>query len=141
MNPGPFSQDYAATAPARGDGERGEWVRVCTKWEVPRGGFKVVRAGNIELGVFFVAGHYAAYRNACPHAGAPVCSGLITGTTLPGAVAEYRWGRRGEILRCPWHGWEFDLRNGGRHLARTGEKLKEYPLRIESDGSVWVRVP
>ncbi len=141
MPPGPFSQDYTASAPARDEAEHGEWVRVCIKWDVPRGGFKVVQAGRIELGLFFIGDRHAAYRNACPHAGAPICSGLITGTTLPGAVSEYRWGRRGEILRCPWHGWEFDLCDGGRHLADPGVKLKEYPLRVESDGSVWVRVP
>ncbi len=141
MQPGPFNQDYAASESAPDAGEFGEWVRVCTKWEVPRGGFKVVQAGQLELGVFFVGGRYAAYRNACPHAGAPICAGLITGTALPGGVHHFQWGRQGEILRCPWHGWEFDLCDGGRHLAHTGMKLKEYPLQIKSDGSIWVRVP
>ena len=28
------------------------------------------------------------------------------------AVDRQRWGREGEILACPWHGWEFDLLTG-----------------------------
>ncbi len=28
---------------------------------------------------------------------------------MPG---EYRMSRPGEMLKCPWHGWEFDIRTG-----------------------------
>lgn len=35
----------------------------------------------------------------------------MTGTTLPGKVGDHRFARRGEILQCPWDGWEFDLIN------------------------------
>jgi nitrite reductase (NADH) small subunit len=135
--PGPFSQDYSPVAEP-GDGN---WHRAGTKWEVPRGGRKLVTVGGVEIGIFLVGGKLSAYRNACPHAGAPVCAGLITGTTLPGEVYQFAWGRRGEILRCPWHGWEFDLANAGRHLAPTDVKLKSYPLRVETDGSLWVKLP
>jgi nitrite reductase/ring-hydroxylating ferredoxin subunit len=86
-----------------------------------------VTAGRIELGVFNVAGEIRAYRNACPHAGAPVCTGKISGTSQPSKVYEYIYGSEGCILRCPWHGWEFDLRTG-EHLVDPDVRLKSLPV-------------
>ena len=106
--------------------------RACSRWEIPRGGMRLVTVAGIELGIFEVNGTFRAYRNACPHAGAPVCTGKITGTTLPGEVYSYGWGRIGEILRCPWHGWEFDLKNG-EHLADCRTRLRQYPLTSIDD--------
>lgn len=82
----------------------------------------------IEIGVFNVGGCLVAYRNVCPHAGAPVCVGKVCGTTLPGAVGEYVLAREGEILRCPWHGWEFDLLSG-EHLVDEKMKLRAYDVQ------------
>ncbi len=104
----------------------------------------------IEIGVFNVGGRFVAYRNVCPHAGAPVCVGKVCGTTLPSKVGEYILAREGEILRCPWHGWEFDLLNG-QHLVDEkmrlraydvetgGENLESYAVETEGE-TVWVLV-
>jgi nitrite reductase/ring-hydroxylating ferredoxin subunit len=72
----------------------------------------------------------------CPHAGAPVCAGLVGGTTLPSGVYEYRLGCEGAILRCPWHGWEFDLRSG-EHLTDSRIRLRGFPV-VEEDGQLYV---
>ncbi len=55
----------------------------------------------------------------------------VGGTTLPSPPGEFRWGREGEILACPWHGWEFDLLTG-EGLADK-RKLRLYPVSIEED--------
>ncbi len=94
-------------------------------------GRKVVTVNGIEIGIFLVNGQYFAWRNMCPHAYAPVCVGMVCGTHLPSDVYEYEFGREQEILRCPWHGWEFDLRTG-EHLVNSGTKLRGYP--VEQDG-------
>ncbi len=91
--------------------------------EIPVGGRKVLTVGRLSIGIFNVGGDLKAYRNACPHAGAPVCVGRISGTSLPSPVYEYRYGLEGCILRCPWHGWEFDLRTG-EHLVDPATRLK-----------------
>jgi nitrite reductase/ring-hydroxylating ferredoxin subunit len=55
----------------------------------------------------------------------------------------------GCILRCPWHGWEFDLRTG-EHLVDPQNRLKAVPVENEaleripleqSDGTVYVLLP
>jgi len=86
---------------------------------------------EIEIGVFNVGGHIVAYRNVCPHAGAPVCQGRICGTTLPSNVGEYILAREGEIVRCPWHGWEFDLLTGA-HLVDEKTKLRAYDVETST---------
>jgi nitrite reductase (NADH) small subunit len=73
--------------------------------EVPPGQRKIVEVEGQSIGVFNVCGTFYALKNRCPHQGAPLCLGSLKGTALPGPPGEYHWGREGEILRCPWHGW------------------------------------
>jgi len=104
---------------------------VAHKDEIVEGTCKIVKVKNAEYGIYKVRGNYYAWRNACPHFGAPVCKGVITGTRLPTSVYEYKLGRENEIVRCPWHGWEFDLMTG-EHLVDPATKLR--PGKLE-DGS------
>jgi nitrite reductase/ring-hydroxylating ferredoxin subunit len=100
--------------------------------EIPEGGKKIVSVKGIEFGIFNVDGNYYAWRNVCPHAGAPVCLGNVCGTRLPSLVYEYTYGRDNEILRCPWHGWEFDLKTG-EHLVDPETKLRRGKLELGND--------
>jgi nitrite reductase/ring-hydroxylating ferredoxin subunit len=117
--------------------------------DIPPGARKLVRVGAAEVGLFNVGGEIRAYRNVCPHAGAPVCSGRVSGTSMPSKVYEYIYGMDGCILRCPWHGWEFDLRTG-EHIVDPQNRLKAVPVESEalerfpleqSDGTVYVLLP
>ena len=87
---------------------------------------------GMEVGIFKLDQDYYAWRNICPHAYAPVCEGVVCGTQLPSNVYEYVYGRDREILRCPWHGWEFDLRTG-EHLASEDTKLRGYEVEVEDE--------
>jgi nitrite reductase (NADH) small subunit len=99
--------------------------------EIPPGGRKLVTVGRTEIGLFNVGGEMRAYRNACPHAGAPVCLGRVSGTSMPSGVYEYIYGLEGRILRCPWHGWEFDLVTG-EHIVDPENRLKAVPVETGS---------
>ena len=128
--------------------------------ELPPGARRIVTiptasGKGTQIGVFNVGGRFVAYRNICPHAGAPVCEGRISGTMAASKVGEYLLAREGEILRCPWHGWEFDLLNG-EHLVDEETKLRAYPVEVSPsaartdnlepfevearDGAIWVLV-
>ncbi|HEY5079288.1 MAG TPA: Rieske (2Fe-2S) protein [Opitutaceae bacterium] len=117
--------------------------------ELPPGARKLVRVGGIEIGLFNAGGGVRAYRNACPHAGAPVCLGRVSGTSMPSQVYEYIYGMEGCVLRCPWHGWEFDLRTG-EHIVDPETRLKSVPVESEnldgfpleeSGGTLYVLLP
>ena len=49
---------------------------------------------------------------------------------------EYRYSRQGEILRCPWHGWEFDVRTGQSAFDPEKIRAKSYPVGIEPGKTV-----
>jgi nitrite reductase (NADH) small subunit len=99
--------------------------------DIPPGARKIVEIEGRSIGLFNVHGTFVAVLNVCPHQQAPVCRGRLGGTTLPSPPGEFRWGRDGEILACPWHGWEFDLLTG-RALADR-RRLRLYPVTVEDD--------
>ena len=101
--------------------------------EVPASGPLIVTVNNIELGIYRVGSELVALRNACPHQAAPICKGRVSGTTLPSSVYEYRFGREGEILQCPWHGWEFDMKTGRHLVSQSRAAIRRYPLEVEGD--------
>jgi nitrite reductase/ring-hydroxylating ferredoxin subunit len=85
-----------------------------------------------SIGVFNVHGTFVAVLNVCPHELAPVCLGAVRGTALASLPGKYCWGREGEILACPWHGWEFDLLTE-RALADTHKRLHLYLVVVRED--------
>jgi 3-phenylpropionate/trans-cinnamate dioxygenase ferredoxin subunit len=100
--------------------------------EIGPGQRRIVEVKGRSVGVFNVNGTFVAALNVCPHELAPVCRGRVGGTTLPSPPGEYRWGRDGEILACPWHGWDYDLLTG-KALADPRVRLRLYPVTVEDD--------
>lgn len=107
-----------------------------TAEEVRQKGKVLAEVKGMEVGIYYVDGDYYAWRNVCPHAAAPICEGVVCGTRLPSLVYEYEYGKHNEIVRCPWHGWEFDLKTG-EHLAEGGAKLRGFPVEVE-DGDIYI---
>ncbi len=104
---------------------------VCKVSELAPGQRKIVEINGRSIGVFNVRGDFYALRNICPHQAAPLCLGPITGTTLPSQPGEYIWGRDGEIVRCPWHGWEFDITTGKSIFNPHKLRVKSYEVTVE----------
>jgi nitrite reductase (NADH) small subunit len=113
------------------DKSQREWP-VARLGEIAPGERKIVDIDGRSIGIFNVAGTLVAVLNVCPHELAPVCLGPVRGTTLPSMPGEYRWGREGEILACPWHGWEFDLLTG-QALVDKRRRLRRYPVHVRDD--------
>ena len=69
---------------------------VGTTDEIGPGQRKIVEIDGRSIGVFNVDGRYYALRNTCPHAGARLCEGTLSGLVTSGAPGEYtlRAGRR-----------------------------------------------
>lgn len=100
--------------------------------QFPEGSNRVVEVAGRQYGIFNVGGQLYALANVCPHEGGPVCEGslwgLLTAEILPdGEVREY-YASEGDVLACPWHGWEFDVRTG-HCLADPKYKLHRLPVR------------
>jgi nitrite reductase (NADH) small subunit len=115
---------------------------ICRISDLPPGERKIVEVRQRSIGVFNLHGEYYALRSLCPHQGAPLCRGTITGTARSTKPGEIIWERDGQILRCPWHGWEFDIASGRsvfnphRLRVRTYDVTVEQPEQEEEDPSV-----
>ena len=59
-----------------------------------------------------------------------MCVGHIQGIMLPSDPGEYLYGRDGEIVRCPWHGWEFDITNGKSVFDPFKCLVKTYDVEV-----------
>lgn len=110
---------------------------VGTVEDIPPGQRKIVEIGGREVGVFNVNGEYFAVLNRCPHQGGSLCAGRQTGLVTSARPGQYEVSRSGEIIRCPWHGWEFDLRTGQSWFDPRAVRVRRYDVSVEP-GSVIV---
>lgn len=111
-------------------------VVIAKIWEIPPGARKIVVPfrGRAGIGVFNVNGNLYALRNICPHKRGPLCTGELTGRINANAppsahAAELAVNGDGEVLRCPWHQWPFEIATG-RCLVDPAVRVKTYPVRV-----------
>jgi len=104
---------------------------VATVQEIPPGGRKIVEVAGRSIGVFNLDGVFFALRNRCPHQGGPLCAGALGGLISSPGPGEYHYSRAGEIVRCPWHGWEFDVRTGRSWCDPKKMRLMNYAVSLE----------
>ena len=104
------------------------------------GRFTMLDIQGHDIGVVRLRdGSLRAVRNHCPHKGAPICRGIVAGTWLPSAPGSLVYDREGEVLACPWHGWEYDLDTGMELFRDVPTRLRFYPVAVR-DGQVYVTV-
>jgi thiamine pyrophosphate-dependent acetolactate synthase large subunit-like protein/nitrite reductase/ring-hydroxylating ferredoxin subunit len=77
-------------------GERRVWYRVAGHGELPEGRVRSAPCGRRTVCLVHHDGRYSALDNRCPHQGGPLGEGSI----------------ENGLLRCPWHGWDFDPTTG-----------------------------
>ena len=109
---------------------------VATIDAIPPGARKIVEIEGRSIGVFNIGGEFFALRNRCPHQGGPVCSGRLSGFPTARVPGEYRYTRKGEILRCPWHGWEFHVKTGRSWVDPERVRTRSYPVKVEAGAAI-----
>lgn len=104
---------------------------VGTVSELAPGSKKVVEAEGRSIGVYNIDGAFYAIRNLCPHQGAALCAGITTSfLTWKQPPGEFCFEREGEIVRCPWHFWEFDIKTG-HMIVDPQTRTKTYDVTVE----------
>ena len=106
---------------------------VGTVGEIIPGQRRIVELEGRSIGVFNLKGTFYALRNACPHQSGPLCRGRLIGLLRASDSRHLELSREGEILRCPWHGWEFDLTNGRSVFNPHKVRARAYEVSIEPD--------
>jgi NAD(P)H-dependent nitrite reductase small subunit len=72
------------------------FVTVARVGDIAPGTGRQVTVQERWIGLFNVKGRFYALDNICLHRGGPLSEGVVAGN----------------IVTCPWHGWQFDLTNG-----------------------------
>src|SRR5262245_60749095 len=99
--------------------------------EVAPGSCKIVSARGRQIGLFNIGGEYFALSNRCPHKGAELCRGMIVGFVGSDGPGQYSLSRPGEFIRCPWHGWEFDIRTGQSWCDPNSVRARQFKVTVE----------
>jgi nitrite reductase/ring-hydroxylating ferredoxin subunit len=109
----------------------------CRLDEVARGGMREALLGKVAIVV--VRTHddrLYALRNICPHAGARLARGSLERVIVGDDVGSYALSD-GYAVRCPWHGWEFDVSTGRCIADPERTRVRSYRVYVE-DGDVIV---
>ena len=93
-----------------------EFVPVAKVADLKPGEGKTVTVGDREVALFNVGGKFYAVDNTCPHRGGPLGEGVL----------------EGNIVTCPWHGWQFDATTGISSILPTA-RVKRFECVIEGD--------
>jgi nitrite reductase/ring-hydroxylating ferredoxin subunit len=113
---------------------------VAAAGEIPPGTRKLVTLAGREIGVFNHGGEYFALLNRCPHQGGPLCKGPLVGVVTSKEPGRFDYSRRGELLKCPVHGWAYDIRTGQSWCDPDDTKVKAYEVTVEA-GAVLAKGP
>jgi nitrite reductase (NADH) small subunit len=118
---------------------------VCSTDALPEPGTRYsTEVEGIEVTVFRLSDGYFALENKCAHQGGPVCRGAtfrkLTAEVMPdGRTREFYASEEEDVIACPLHGWEFDIRSG-RALADARRGVRKFAVDVDG-GDVYVTVP
>lgn len=104
---------------------------VCSAEEMQEGNRQLIEVNGVKIGLIRAEGVIYAFRNSCPHQGVPMLYGSVVGTMLPSKPHEYVYAHHNEIIRCPLHGWEFNLKTG-KAMFSPDVSIKTYEIKEEN---------
>ena len=92
------------------------WIRVAHVADIPTGTAREVMAGENIVALFHVGDEFHALDGICPHAGGPLGEGALTG----------------DVVTCPWHGWQFNVKTG-QHCLNPRIEHRTFPVQVRGD--------
>ncbi len=93
-----------------------EFIRVADLGQLPPGGCTAVEVKGKSIALFNAGGEIFALDNECLHRGGPLGEGELDG----------------DVITCPWHGWQYNIRTGER-CGDPATCLARYEVKIEGD--------
>jgi nitrite reductase/ring-hydroxylating ferredoxin subunit len=95
--------------------ERTAGAPLCEAWAVEPGTVRRVDRQGRSYAVFNVDGAYYVTDDTCTHGFASLSEGMLDG----------------HVVTCPWHGGEFDVRDGRALSPPCTDPLRVHPCRLE----------
>jgi len=89
---------------------------VASTQELKPGSGKVAEINGQSIAIFNVEGTYYATDNTCLHRGGPLGEGEL----------------EGEVVTCPWHAWQFNVKTG-ISVNNPSACVKTFPVKVEGN--------
>jgi nitrite reductase/ring-hydroxylating ferredoxin subunit len=99
--------------------------------DFPEGTTRRVEVEGRAIAIFNVDGSFYALRDVCPHQGAPLSKGPVIGSVSATAPGCYVYRPEEKRVRCPWHGWEYDLRTGRSSFDPKRSRVRAFAVSVE----------
>ncbi len=93
-----------------------DFVKVASLSELEPGSAKAVEVAGRLIALFNVGGTIYALDNTCLHQGGPLGEGILDG----------------EVIMCPWHMWEYNVRTGEK-VGVPEMKVESFAVRVEGN--------
>ena len=91
-------------------------TKVASVTDIPVGTSKQVDVDGKPIAIFNCDGTFYAVDNTCKHRGGPLSEGSVTAN----------------VVTCPWHGWEYDIRSGECKMDPS-MTISTYEVKIDGD--------
>ena len=98
------------------------WLEIGVQEDFPPGETRELVVADRMVAVCHTEGQLYALDGVCPHQGGPLGKGSLDGC----------------VLTCPWHGWQFDVRDG-QSLLSPHVRHPTIPIKVEA-GRVWIEI-
>jgi nitrite reductase/ring-hydroxylating ferredoxin subunit len=100
--------------------------------DIPPGTRELVEVKGRRLVIFNLKGEFFAVSDRCPHQGGPLSKGKLTGFVSSSEPGHYCYSRKGEVIRCPWHSWEYDIRTGKSWCDPRRTQVRRFEVTVET---------
>jgi nitrite reductase/ring-hydroxylating ferredoxin subunit len=97
---------------------------------------RLVTVGRRAIAIFNVRGTLYALYNQCPHQGGSLCAGTVVGRLESPEPGRYDYDSSRPMIKCPWHGWEFELATGRSWADPERVRVRPYAVEVASGGSL-----
>jgi 3-phenylpropionate/trans-cinnamate dioxygenase ferredoxin subunit len=79
-----------------------------------------------------VDGTFYALRDVCPHQGARLSGGVVVGWLEADGPGCYRFDPKRQLVKCPWHGWEYELATGQSWYKPESDRVRAYDVFVQT---------
>ncbi len=102
---------------------QGKYIELANVNEIKNGELKVFDVDGESIILINLNGEFFAFKNQCSHMELELNEAEI----------------EGEILTCPWHGAQFNIRTGDVVRLPASEPLEKYEIKVEN-GKILVKI-
>ncbi len=92
------------------------FLRTAKTEEIPAGTIREFQVNGTTLAIANVDGKFYAINNTCLHRGGPLGQGEL----------------EGNVVTCPWHGWQYDV-TSGKVAVNPSVGVQTYPIEVRGE--------